>query len=450
MILYLRVVPGFWIAVEELRRPELQSRPLIIGGLPHQRGLVHEANIPAQRYGVHAGMTLSQAHQHCPEGIFLVPDLPSYEAAWQTVCGVLRTYTPLVEPLEMGQAVCDLSGSPISGGPLRTGFGDMARTIASEIRRATGIAPWLGVASNRLVAQLASTTVGADGISVIERGQERAFLATLPIVLLPDVDERLALTFQVLGLRTIGQFAALPASSVKQRFGVAGEKLHRYAQGIDSRSVVPPPPEPSVAARYECEDGDFEEALAAIHRLAGACADELQRRRLAGRLVELKLEPFTPQPPLPHGERGRLADMGGNKSFSLSPEKGLEREGFSIFTASIAVRTAIDTVSPLLGQVQRLLVQSWPRDPSHPRLRAIELKVSEFEAPAQLSFAEFNRRQQTGMLRGMDVERLRALAELERLLAARHGETPFRHVTSVDPDNSVAERRFRWQAGRRA
>src|SRR5437660_8074809 len=109
-MLHLRVVPGFWVAVEEVRRPEVRSHPVILGGLPHQRGVVREASFPAQQRGVQAGMPLAQAYQQCPDGIFLMPDLPAYEAAWEVVCDILRTYTPLVEPLEMGQAVVDLSG----------------------------------------------------------------------------------------------------------------------------------------------------------------------------------------------------------------------------------------------------------------------------------------------------------------------------------------------------
>jgi DNA polymerase-4 len=286
-MLHLRVVPGFWIAVEEIRRPELRSQPVILGGLPHQRGVVRESSFAAQQRGVQPGMPLSQAHQHCPEGFFLMPDLPAYEAVWGTICDILRTYTPLVEPLQMGQAVLDLSGCErLWGDGLET-----ARAISSHIRRSTGIVPWLGMASNRLVAQLASTAVGAEGISVIERGQEAAFLADLSLTLLPGMDPRLALTFQVLGLRTIGQLAALPAASVRQRFGVAGERLHSYARGIDPRPVVPPPQKPSVTARRECEDGSIEEALEALHRLADTCAAELQQRALAGTVVELVLEP---------------------------------------------------------------------------------------------------------------------------------------------------------------
>jgi DNA polymerase IV len=285
MIAYLRVVPGFWVAVEESRRPELRSRSLIIGGLPHQRGMVREVNQLAQQSGVHPGMTLAQAHQQCPHGIFLLPDLARYELVWEEVCEILRRHTPLVEPVEMGQAVCDMAGCEHFWSDERSA----GRAIALQIERSTGITPSVGFASNRLIAQLASMYTEMDGVAVIARGQERAFLADLPLTLLPGVDARLALTFQVLGLTTISQFAALPSSAVKQRFGATGEQLHRYARGIDPRPVLPPPEKSSIVARYECEDGSIEEAMDGIHTLAATCAGELQGRGAAGKLVGLTL-----------------------------------------------------------------------------------------------------------------------------------------------------------------
>lgn len=520
-MLHLRVVPGFWIAVEEVRRPGLRSHPVILGGLPHQRGVVREASFAAQQRGVQPGMPLSQAHQQCPNGIFLMPDLPAYETAWETVCDILRTYTPLVEPLQMGQAVLDLSGCERLWGD---GL-EAARTISSHIRRSTGIVPWLGVASNRLVAQLASTAVGAEGIAVIERGQEATFLAGLSITLLPGIDPRLALTFQVLGLRTIGQLAALPAASVRQRFGAVGERLHSYARGIDPRPVLPPPAKPSVTARRECEDGSIDEAVEALHLLADTCAVELQERRLAGTVLELMLEPspgsaamtssddapsgvgqgFSPveshrgSAPRPVGDNGQPSPADRAKALpytgkengepelpspgvgegvrgtrlpisyrihSMLPQPGsapqepvathaqpvpVHAEPLAVPVDSsirvrTTVRTPIDTAPQLLEAAQRLLLQHWPKGQEY-RLHAIELQISQFPGPRQLSFPELNRIGQVGGLAGPSAERLQALAEGEQVLATRYGDTSFRRVTRLDPANILTERRVHWDAG---
>jgi DNA polymerase-4 len=509
MIVYLRVVPGFWVAVEESRRPELRSCPLVIGGLPHQRGIVREANHLAQRSGVRPGMTLAQAHQQCPHGVFLMPNLARYELVWEEVCEILRRHTPLVEPLEMGQAVCDMSGCE----RFWSDEWSAGRAIALQIERSTGITPSLGIASNRLIAQLASMFTETDGVAVIDRGRERVFLADLPLTLLPGVDPRLALTFQVLGLTTISQFAALPSTAVKQRFGTTGEQLHRYARGIDPRPVLPPPEKSSIVARYECEDGSIEEAMDGIRTLADTCAGELQGRGALGKLVGLTLiwaegsirlppprkragiaessEPaalpppkaqlrhrrsederrtlpipyrvhssMLPQPPLeqpapkesPH-TGSSLAVARGGDVLPASFEQRLKNIGRSQEVVAM-VRTPIDTAPPLLERAQRLLLQIWPRSRSQsgdgdrtPRLLAIELKIGEFTKPSQLSFSDFDRLDEGGTLRGLSTERRQALVRHDEAFEARYGTTAFQHVAAVDSGNILTERRFRWEDG---
>jgi nucleotidyltransferase/DNA polymerase involved in DNA repair len=510
MIVYLRVVPGFWVAVEESQRPELRSCPLVIGGLPHQRGVVREANHLAQRSGVRPGMTLAQAHQQCPHGVFLMPNLARYELVWENICEILRRHMPLVEPVEMGQAVCDMSGCE----RFWSDEWNAGRAIALEIERSTGVTPSLGIASNRLVAQLASMFTETDGVAVIDRGKERVFLADLPLTLLPGVDPRLALTFQVLGLTTNSQFAALPASAVKQRFGATGEQLHRYARGIDPRPVLPPPEKSFIVARYECEDGSIEEAMDGLRTLAETCAGELQAHGAPGKLVGLTLiwtegptrllppqkraeslegnEPAALPPPpvpgrskderrafpvpyrvhssmLPQPLEGPAPHTGS--SLQRSPETSHppsspfsriagEGPGMRVRTENIGrsqevvamVRTPIDTAPPLLERAQQLLLRIWPRsrsddgDPA-PRLLAIELKIGEFTKPSQLSFSDFDRLDAGGTLRGLSAERRQALARHDEAFEARYGTTAFQHVTAVDSGNILTERRFRWKNG---
>lgn len=502
MILHLRVVPGLGIAVETRTRPEIAGRPVIMGGLPHQRGAVQEANVRAQHAGVQIGMTLAQAYHHCPDGIFLPPDLPRYQGVWEEICALLAGYTPLVEPLESGQVVADLSGHQYRWSDGR----QAAYVVRRRIYESTGILPHLGVASNRLVAQLAAAQAGIDGITVIEPGQEQSFLADLPLTLFPGVDPRLALTLHVLGLITARQFAALPRGAVKQRFGTTGERLHDATRGLDSRPVTPPPVRPSVVIRRQCDEGIAEEAVTVLQRLAEECAGELQARRLAGRLVKLTLiwEAFrtpnrTATAPaqlfsdkvditksempanmmLPVAGREEATVRGGYRMehtlpvpyriHSMLPQPGnprpepapvpvpnlpapipsLDIAPIEPFTrVGTMVRTAIADAEPLFQRAQQLLQQHWPRPVERaPRLQAIELEVSEFEQPTQLSFALLNRLDQSGGLAGMDPSRLAALRRQEDILAARYGETSFRHLAHIDPASILTERRFRWGAG---
>jgi hypothetical protein len=114
-------------------------------------------------------------------------------------------------------------------------------------------------------------------------------------------------------------------------------------------------------------------------------------------------------------------------------------------TATAVVRTPIDNAPPLAERAGQLLLRQWPR--STRPLQAVELEVSGFEPPVQLSFAEIDRIGESGGLRGMDGGRVRALMRQEEILAARYGDPTFRHVTHVDPSSILTERRFRWNVG---
>jgi DNA polymerase-4 len=500
MIVYLRVLNGFGVAVEESRNPELHLQPLIIGGLPQQRGIVREANPVAQRSGVRPGMTLTQAHQHCPNGVFRHPDLSRYEAIWEQICEIVRLHTPLVEPVELGEAVCDVSGCK----PFQIDGRRAARALAAQICRSTGIVPSIGIASNRIVAELASLYPDEEGISVVERGDEQASLADLPLTLLPGVDSRLALTCTVLGLTTISHFAALPISAVKQRFGALGEQLHRYARGIDPRPVLPPPGKDEVVARYECEDGSIEEAMDGVRRLADSCAGALQERRVAGLLVGLRLiwreeEASMQRPPQgestvqqivlpsPYQSPSALSEASQEafpvpyRVHSMLPQplqtvrpQPLIRTGMDDVTirtddalpaaqgalqsigrmqeAFAMVRTPIDTAPPLRARAEGLLIRNWPRARSAAgdgaaRLLAIELRVGEFAKPSQLALSDFDRLDEVGMLQGLSTERRQTLTRYDDAFQARYGKTAFSHVAAVDSANILTERRFRWDDG---
>lgn len=495
MFLYLRTVPGFWTAIEERDRPILRSFPLILGGLPSQRGMVREVNLLAGQRGIRPGMSLAQAQQLCPDGTFLVPDIPRYEGDWEGVCDIVRTYTPAVEPLEMGQVVCDLAGCERLWGDERS----IAREILTNIREQIGIQLWIGIGANRLVAQLASTIGGTDGITMIETGQERPFLANLPITMLPEVDPRLALTFEALGLRTIGQFAALSPAAVAARFGAAGRQIHRYARGIDPRPVTPPAARQSIMARRECDDGSFEDALARLHDLAEDCANRLQQRELAGRLIALRLcwaneapreripapaaalseQELTraalpvmenaSSPAVPHPHPGSQATATLPVPYRIhsmlpQPGQGLPRKepelpvpadeevlparagSRTVDREMMAVREPISSADALFQKARQLLVQSWRQamqgGQRPPHLLSLQLEVSEFQEPVQLSIDGL-----TGELGGSISMRHRLVAEQDRILTARYGDEPFRHVTRVDPASILTERRFQWRPG---
>jgi len=109
---------AFYASVEQLRRPELQGRPVIVGGAPSadgspqlHRGVVSAASYEARVFGVHSAMPLITAMRLCPQAVIVPVDFRAYRAASKTVFDIARDYTPVIEPLSLDEAFLEVSGS---------------------------------------------------------------------------------------------------------------------------------------------------------------------------------------------------------------------------------------------------------------------------------------------------------------------------------------------------
>jgi DNA polymerase IV len=504
VILSLRVLPGLTLALAQRDRPDLRDRPAI-AGTPGGRGLVVEVNASARRLGIRPGITAAQARHSCPDISTIVVDAARNAAVGDELCAALSAFTPLLQPLEPGQVVCDLSGSERRWPDPRL----LARAVQHAVHERLGLVPVIGIGANRLVAELASSVPSTEGITVVPAGDEGPFLADMPLTALPEVDAKLALTFQVLGLITAGQLAVLPAPAVRHRFGVLGERLQRYARGIDPRPIIPPPPRATLSASYDCEDGTPEEALEGLVTIAREIGEELERRNLRARMVTIRIThvssdaasralPHRPRPALPLGplvdgapgsepERARQcpdAPAAGNApqlpiayrihSYAMPQPNGSTETAVSTLpvprndgplcakrthfsppaesaeTATALVRTPLGAADPLVDRARELLLSRLTArtrpGARPPEIERIELEVSEFARPEQLEFADLGLLGETAL----SPERREILTHGDDAWTARYGHTPFRHVRAVDPANVVAERRVQWAEGLRA
>ncbi len=225
---------AFFAAVEQRDRPELRGKPVIVGGGgPNDRGVVSTASYEARAFGVHSAMPLRTAGRLCPHGIFLPVDGTKYLAVSRDVMAVLRTFTPLVEPISIDEAFLDVTGSSRLFG---TGEA-IGRRIKDEIRAAVGLTISVGVARTKLVAKIASDLQKPDGLVVVPPGTEAEFLAPLEISRLWGVGAKSAAVLREYGVRTIGDLAALPSDLLVRRFGKHGASLGERARGMDADPV---------------------------------------------------------------------------------------------------------------------------------------------------------------------------------------------------------------------
>lgn len=259
-ILYC-AIPHFAAALARRDDPGLQDRPLVLIG-PGRR--VFGVSVEAAACGVAVGMTVRTAEVRCPEARLMDADLAHCRAEFEALLQLLEHTSPKVEPHGWGAAYVDL-GDPDAV--------DLCRQVGRAVRQELGKAlqPALGWDSGKFTAQAAARRARPGHLLAVAAARERAFLRPLPVKLLPlpgDTLRRLGF----LGLRTLGQYAALPAAAVWQQFGRAGKQAHRYARGKDDRPVVPRWQAPCLAAECEFDApvNDQGRLMAALQRLVSS------------------------------------------------------------------------------------------------------------------------------------------------------------------------------------
>jgi len=277
---------AFYASVSLLDRPELRGAPVIVGG--GSRGVVLSATYEARQFGVHSAMPMTRARRLCPQATVLAPDHERYAAVSAGVMEIFRSITPVVEPLSLDEAFLDVSGARRRLGSAAT----IGRLIRDRVADEQGITCSVGVAATKFVAKLASTRAKPDGMLVVPDSEVVGFLHPLPVAALWGVGEKTESELLRLGLRTVGDIAHIPLSTLVRALGqMTGSHLHALAWGRDERRVVAHQPDKSIGAdeTFPRDVDDPEIVLRELLRLCERTASRLRAAGMAGRTVSLKV-----------------------------------------------------------------------------------------------------------------------------------------------------------------
>jgi DNA polymerase-4 len=278
---------AFYASVEQHDDPTLAGRPVIVGGLG-PRGVVAAASYEARTFGVYSATPMGRARRACPDGVFLAPRFERYRAVSAEIMAILRSYTPLVEPIALDEAFLDVEGARRLHG---TGP-ELAAVIRGRLKEATGLTASVGVATTKLLAKLASDLCKPDGLLVVEPGAELDFLHPLGVRKLWGVGPATERKLTALGVTTVGELAALPEDTLVRTLGrAAGHHLHELSWNRDERTVVPDQEVKSIG-HEETFPTDLHDHAALDHRLVGLADGVASRLRTAGvaaRTVQLKV-----------------------------------------------------------------------------------------------------------------------------------------------------------------
>lgn len=227
-------IDAFFAAVEVLLNPSLKCKPLIVGGLPHERGVASTASYEARKHGVHSGMPLRKAYQLCPHGIFIRGNYQIYKVFSEKFFRLLSRYTPDAEEASLDEAYLDLTRCR----PLYSSFSRTVREIKQEVEMKLGLTVSVGVGPSKLLAKLATVKAKPGGLFEIEPGGEEEFLKNLGIETLPGIGPKAQVILRMLNIHKIGDLWGLPRAALHSIFGLSGDELYLQSRGIDSRPVA--------------------------------------------------------------------------------------------------------------------------------------------------------------------------------------------------------------------
>ena len=258
------LIPGFELRAALRSRPGLELRPAALTSLPGTEPLLGPVTAAAEAAGVRPGMRLGEALATCPGLVLVDPDPTTVEREWEGVLRRLEDVGLAVESVEPGVVVFETKG-------VERLYGGVAAALERALA-AVGTAwdPRAGAAGRRFAALAAASVARPGQILIVEEKDERDFLAPLPLSLLPLPGDRYA-ELEGLGVRKLGELAALPGGAVAERLGPDGRSAWHLARGGERRRV-----------RGRTPAAELAEALS----FPEAVGNELTLRRAFGSLLD--------------------------------------------------------------------------------------------------------------------------------------------------------------------
>ena len=282
---------SFFASVETALNPAYRDVPMAVCGSTEDRhGIVLAKNEMAKKFGIVTAETVFSAKKKCPGLVIASPHYDEYVRYSEAVNAIYARYTDLIEPFGIDESWLDVTASRLLFG---SGF-DIAERIRRDVREELGITVSVGVSFNKVFAKLGSDYKKPDATTVISEDNFRQFIYPLPVGDLLFVGKKTADELGRMGIRTIGDLAAVSEKMLVSRFGKAGEALYAYANGLDDSPVVPPSGEPQKSIsngftfRHDLCDAD--ECRTGIYYLSEQIGMRLRRHGQLCRTVQLSIK----------------------------------------------------------------------------------------------------------------------------------------------------------------
>jgi len=283
---------AFYASVEQRDRPELRGQPVIVGAPPSRRGVVAAASYEARKFGVRSAMPSATAGRLCPKGVFVPPRMEAYRAESRCIMEILATSGGIVEQVSIDEAYLDLSvqcegadadESLLLGLPI-------ARELRRRIRDERGLTASIGIASNKLLAKMASDFQKPNGLTLVPERDKVEFLRPMPVRAIHGVGKVTEQALLTAGLRTIGDLQD-HRGDLRALVGSWGPRLRQFAFGEDDRPLELGDEIKSISAEetFERDTEDRRILRACLREQSSDISAKLKRKRLGAHTVQVKV-----------------------------------------------------------------------------------------------------------------------------------------------------------------
>ncbi|MEI6343199.1 MAG: DNA polymerase IV [Verrucomicrobiota bacterium] len=285
---------AFYASVEQRDRPEWMGRPVVVGAPPDRRGVICTASYEARKFGVRSAMPSRTAARLCPEAIFVWPRMEHYQAESHAIMELVAETGATIQQVSVDEAYLDLS-QRVGEGP---GDADdalqralpIAQALQRRILSIRRLSASIGIASNKLLAKLASDFQKPRGLTLIPERDKVAFLRPLPVRALHGVGLVTSKILETAGLRTVGDLQDHPGD-LRPLVGSWGATLRQFAMGEDDRPLDLGDDIKSISSEntFERDTDDRPTLRRCLREQAGDVAGKLERRRLSAGTVQVKV-----------------------------------------------------------------------------------------------------------------------------------------------------------------
>jgi DNA polymerase-4 len=279
---------AFFAAVEQRDFPELQGKPVIVGGQPNSRGVVAACSYEARIFGIHSAMPSSQAYRLCPNAIFQKPRFDVYRQTSLIIRNIFYSFTAQVEPASLDEAYLDVSECNLHNGSATL----IAKDIKQQIKQQSRLIASAGISYNKFLAKIASDMDKPDGLFLITPEQGEAFVTDLPIRKFHGIGKATEAKMANLGITKGKDLKQLSLQSLKQHFGKAGVYFYNIARGIDLRPVNTNRPNKSIGIETTFQQDILhkEEILQQLQTLLQQALEKTTAKNFTSRTLTVKIK----------------------------------------------------------------------------------------------------------------------------------------------------------------